>query len=121
MLSRRASGGDPLTDHNARMWSGNISVGTPPKSFSGMTFLHDWLKSLSDPRHDAVDFDTGSSDLFLSSVGCGASCSGHTLYDPSASSTARDLFKPFSLSFGDLSTASGEQYTDVVKIAGLTV
>ena len=68
-----------------------------------------------------MDFDTGSSDLFLPSPGCGANCSGHKLYDPSASSTAKDLSKTFSLSYGDGSTADGELFTDVVKVAGLTV
>jgi hypothetical protein len=48
-------------------------------------------------------------------------CSSHTLYDPSASKTAHDLSKTFSLSYGDGSTAGGEQFTDDVKIAGLTV
>ncbi len=79
------------------------------------------LLSVSDPRHDTVDFDTGSSDLFLPTPMCGANCSGHQLYDPSASSTAKDLHKTFSLSFADGSTAKGEQFTDVVSIAGLTV
>ncbi len=79
------------------------------------------LLSVSDPRHDTVDFDTGSSDLFLPTPMCGANCSGHQLYDPRASSTAKDLHKTFSLSFGDGSTAKGEQFTDVVSIAGLTV
>lgn len=48
-------------------------------------------------------------------------CSGHTLYDPSASSSAEDLHKTFSLSYGDGSTARGEQFTDVVNISGLAV
>ncbi len=78
-------------------------------------------KPLSDPRHDTVDFDTGSSDLFLPSPVCGADCSGHKLYDPSASSTAKDLHETFSLSFEDGSTVEGELFTDVVSIAGLTV
>jgi cathepsin D len=78
-------------------------------------------KPLSDPRHDTVDFDTGSSDLFLPTPMCGANCSGHKLYDPSASSTAKDLLKTFSLSYVDGSTVEGEQFTDVVSIAGLTV
>ena len=78
-------------------------------------------KSLSDPRHDTVQIDTGSSDLFLPWSKCGASCSGHKLYNPKASSTAKDLSKTFSLGFGDGSTAKGEQFTDVVSIAGLTV
>lgn len=48
-------------------------------------------------------------------------CSGHTLYDPSASSTAQDLHETFSLSYGDGSTAAGEKFLDVVSIGGLTV
>jgi hypothetical protein len=120
-LSRRASASEPLTSQNLNLWYGSISVGTPPKSFSGMTFLPDWLESPYDSRHDAVDFDTGSSDFFLFSSTCGANCSGHTFYDPSQSSSAQDLHKPFLLAYGDGSTASGEQFTDVVSVAGLTV
>lgn len=66
-----------------------------------------------------VDFDTGSSDLFLPSSNCGSSCSGHTKYNPSKSSTAKDAKKRFSLAYGDGSTVSGEQYTDTVNFGGL--
>ena len=39
-LSRRGStGADALTDNDFVSWYGDISVGTPLKSFSGMTFL----------------------------------------------------------------------------------
>jgi hypothetical protein len=51
-LSGRASGGDPLTDDNAQMWFGTISVGTPPKTFTGITFLYDDSKPLTDSRYD---------------------------------------------------------------------
>ena len=38
-LSRRAgSGGDPLTDFSAKLWFGNINVGTPAVTYTGMTF-----------------------------------------------------------------------------------
>ncbi|KAI9454064.1 acid protease [Lactarius psammicola] len=67
-----------------------------------------------------VDFDTGSSDLFLPGVNCGSSCSGHKIYNISESSTAKDLGKKFALTYGDNSTVSGEQYTDTVSIVGLT-
>lgn len=120
-LSRRASGGDPLTDDSAKLWYGAICVGTPPMSFTGIIFLYGDLKPLADPRHDTVDFDTGSSDLFLPSPSCDSSCSGHRLYDPNASSTAHNISKTFSLGFGDGSTSEGDQFTDVVSIAGLTV
>ena len=68
-----------------------------------------------------VDFDTGSSDLFVPSPKCGESCEGHTVYNPSSSSSATDLGKTFELSYGDGSTVEGEEYTDVVTVAGLTV
>jgi len=67
-----------------------------------------------------VDIDTGSSDLFLPLPTCGSNCSGHTSYDPNASSTAQNLLQTFSLKYEDGSTVSGEQYSDVVSIAGLT-
>ncbi|KAH9073433.1 acid protease [Lactarius deliciosus] len=67
-----------------------------------------------------VDFDTGSSDLFLPGANCGPSCSGHKIYNVSESSTAKDLNKKFDLTYGDNSTVSGEQYTDTVSIVGLT-
>jgi cathepsin D len=68
-----------------------------------------------------VDFDTGSSDLFVPSKSCGSSCSGHNAYDPSASDTSRDLRKNFSLAYGDGSTVSGRQFADYVTVSGLVV
>lgn len=61
------------------------------------------------------------SDLFLPGSDCGSTCSGHTLWDPSSSSTSTDLGQTFSLEYGDGSTVSGEQYTDSVSIAGYSV
>jgi cathepsin D len=98
---KRSVAADPLTDESSQLWIGTISVGTPPVKYT-------------------VDFDTGSSDLFLPASGCDSTCSGHTLYDPSASSTSSDVGTNFTLSYGDGSTVSGEQYTDTVTIAGLT-
>ncbi|KAI0287671.1 acid protease [Russula brevipes] len=98
---RRNTGSEPLVDDRAWMWYGAISIGTPPVSFT-------------------VDFDTGSSDLFVPASTCGPTCIGHKTYDPNSSSTAKNLGKKFSLGFVDGSSASGDQYTDVVHIAGLT-
>ncbi|KAH9996195.1 aspartic peptidase domain-containing protein [Russula vinacea] len=104
-LSRRAgSGGDSLTDFDGQpgqLWYGTISVGTPAVSFT-------------------VDFDTGSSDIFLPSSKCGSSCSGHKTYDTSASSTAQDLKKTFSIAFVNGFIVNGEQFTDAVSIVNLT-
>ncbi|KAI6138205.1 aspartic peptidase domain-containing protein [Pisolithus thermaeus] len=99
--TRRDTGSVPLTDASNVMWYGSISVGTPAVDF-------------------LVDFDTGSSDLVLPASDCGSTCSGHTLYNPNASSTAVDLGKTFVLSYGDGSSIPGEQYTDTVTIAGYT-
>ncbi|KAH7912655.1 aspartic peptidase domain-containing protein [Hygrophoropsis aurantiaca] len=66
-----------------------------------------------------VDFDTGSSDLFLPGPHCDSSCENHQIYDPSASSASSDLGQTFNLQYGDNSTVSGEQYSDQVTIAGL--
>ncbi|KAH9984826.1 aspartic peptidase domain-containing protein [Russula vinacea] len=99
--SKRAdSGDDPLTDDSAELWYGPLSIGTPQQDFT-------------------VVFDTGSSDLFVPSTKCDSTCLGHTLYDPSSSSTSNDLEKTFSLGYLDGSTVNGVEYTDDVAIAGV--
>ncbi|KAI0637520.1 acid protease [Trametes polyzona] len=82
-------------DDGSYMWRGAISVGTPGQGFE-------------------VDFDTGSSDLFLPGIACTANCEGHNRYDPAQSSTAADQHKPFRLSYGDGSSSIGEQFSDTV-------
>ena len=122
---KRGSGGVWLTDYVNYMWYGAITIGTPPQDFTGMTLSYS-LRLLSDammrpmPCH-TVDFDTGSSDLFVPSPKCGDTCQGHNVYYPSASWTSRDLDKTFTLEYGGGGIVQGEQYTDVVTIAGLTV
>ncbi|KAH8827704.1 acid protease [Flagelloscypha sp. PMI_526] len=98
---KRDTGSISLTDDAEELWYAAISVGTPAVKYT-------------------VDFDTGSSDLFLPASTCGTTCSGHTLYNPSKSSTSKSLGKSFSLAYGDGSTVSGKQYTDTVQIGGLT-
>ncbi|KIK65519.1 hypothetical protein GYMLUDRAFT_94161 [Collybiopsis luxurians FD-317 M1] len=100
-LSKRATGADALTDDGGSLWQGDISVGTPPVTFT-------------------VDFDTGSSDLFLPGQNCGSTCEGHTIYDTTASSTAVDQNQQESLSFGDGSLVNVEVFEDTVTVAGLT-
>ncbi|KAI0308568.1 aspartic peptidase domain-containing protein [Amylostereum chailletii] len=68
-----------------------------------------------------IDFDTGSSDLFLPGASCGSTCAGHTLYNPNSSTTAKSLGMSFSLAYGDGSTVSGTQYTDTVSVGGIKV
>lgn len=68
-----------------------------------------------------MDFDTGSSDLFLPGTACtDANCAGHKVYDTSKSSTAVDQNEPFTITFADGSSVQGEVFHDTVSIAGLT-
>ena len=92
-----------LTDDNSgELWQGPLTVGTPAKTFT-------------------VQFDTGSSDLFVPGPSCTSSnCKGHTIFTPKSSSTAVDVGKTFNLQYGS-GQVQGEQYTDTVTIAGLTV
>ncbi|KAF4604248.1 hypothetical protein EYR40_001429 [Pleurotus pulmonarius] len=92
---------NPLVDFESSLWYGTISVGTPPVEYK-------------------IDFDTGSSDLFLPSSDCKKNCDGHTLYDSSKSETSKPLAKDFTLQYGDGSTVNGLQFTDTVTIAGVT-
>ena len=118
-VNKRETGADSLTDDSDVLWYGTISVGTPAVEYTGLYSHLDLTPRLrSDTIFPIVDFDTGSSDLFLPGPDCGQSCTGHTTYDPSSSSTSTSLDKDFSLAYGDGSTVSGTQYSDVVSING---
>lgn len=101
-LQRRQS--EPLTDQNGDTeWTGTISIGTP-----GTEFL--------------IDFDTGSSDLWVPSAACSSSiCEPKHKYDPTASSTSQLQNGTFTIQYGDKSTVSGPMYTDAVNVAGVQV
>ena len=120
-LSKRDTGHGsvPLTDYYAYLWYGTISIGTPAEEFTGVTFFLLFNLTVADPVTCIVDFDTGSSDLFVPSTSCDSTCSGHNLYEPSDDS--HDLGKKFALAYADGSTVSGEEYSDDVTIAGLVV
>ncbi|KAL9125313.1 MAG: hypothetical protein Q9217_005471 [Psora testacea] len=69
-----------------------------------------------------LDFDTGSSDLWAFSSELSASSqNGHSVYDPSRSSTSKLLSgETWSISYGDGSGASGNVYADTVKVGATT-
>ncbi|KAF9819477.1 hypothetical protein IEO21_02085 [Rhodonia placenta] len=80
-----------------------VSIGTPPVT------LH-------------LDFDTGSSDLWVwSSELAGASQyrEQHRLYHPHRSATASKTDGTWKISYGDGSSAYGDVYTDHIRVAGV--
>jgi len=98
-LQKRQS--EPLTDQQSEEWTGTVSIGTPGQSF-------------------VIDFDTGSSDLWVASSSC-SGCEASNSYDPSSSSTSSEQSGTFQIQYGDGSTASGPIYTDDVSVAGISV
>ena len=92
-LAKRQS--ESLTDEDDdEEWAGTISIGTPAQKF-------------------LIDFDTGSSDLWVPSSSCTSStCRKKSTYDASDSSTSSKKSGTFEIEYGDGSTVSGPIYTD---------
>ncbi|KAJ7110006.1 acid protease [Mycena epipterygia] len=93
---------EPLTDENEDIeWAGQISIGTPAQNFT-------------------IDFDTGSSDLWVVSASCTSStCSAKTKFNSTSSSTSVKQPGSFSIEYGDGSTVSGPVYTVQFSVGGV--
>jgi cathepsin D len=66
-----------------------------------------------------VNFETASSDILVPGLSCTTQyCTGHKLFNTSASSTAVDLKEPFNISTA-LGPISGELFNETVYIAGI--
>ncbi|KAH9929580.1 acid protease [Epithele typhae] len=100
-LAKRQS--ESLTDEEDDLeWAGTISIGTPAQKF-------------------LIDFDTGSSDLWIPSSSCTSSvCKQKSRYSASSSSSSSKKSGTFSIEYGDGSTVSGPIYTDKVAVAGVS-
>lgn len=102
---RRAEGDATTTPTDGDSeWLTPVSIGTPPQTLN-------------------LDFDTGSSDLWVfSSLTAASEVNGQTKYDPTKSTTSKKLTgATWSISYGDGSSSSGTVYTDKVNVGGLVV
>jgi len=69
-----------------------------------------------------LDFDTGSSDLWVWGPTITANASSHTIYNPTKSSTAKpDSGLTWNISYGDGSSGSGDVYSDVVTLGSISI
>ncbi|KAJ6005631.1 aspergillopepsin A-like aspartic endopeptidase [Penicillium sp. IBT 35674x] len=69
-----------------------------------------------------MDFDTGSADMWVMNSELPSSMTkGHTIYNPSKSSTFKNMTGEFKISYGDTSYAYGTLAKDTVSIGGAVV
>ncbi|KAI7887782.1 aspartic peptidase domain-containing protein [Mucor mucedo] len=102
---RSAGGGASIELSSAYVdieYLGYIHIGTPPQKFN-------------------MDFDTGSSDIWIPSMACGNSCGSHRRYDSTLSSTYESgANKTWALHYGDGSSVIGNTARDTVHLGNIS-
>ncbi|CEI90234.1 Putative Rhizopuspepsin-2 [Rhizopus microsporus] len=102
-ISPQSTGSVPVVDVGSDLeYYGVVTVGTPGVQLK-------------------LDFDTGSSDLWFASTLCSTCSNSHTKYNPNKSSTYKADGRPWSISYGDGSSASGILAKDTVNLGGLAI
>jgi len=86
----------PLTSYKQAQYYGTVEIGTPPKEF-------------------VLLFDTGSSNLWVPASNCTNCASGHSQYDPTASSSFHPNGTAFSIQYGT-GSMKGFVVHDMVKL-----
>lgn len=102
--AKRVSGSAVTTPEDQdEAWLTPVQIGTPAQTLN-------------------LDFDSGSSDLWVFSTSTPASSSrGHTTYAPGKSSSAKlKSGYSWSISYGDGSSSSGTVYNDKVTVGGVS-
>ncbi|CAF4679022.1 unnamed protein product [Rotaria sp. Silwood1] len=102
ILTKAASVYESLVNIADTYFVGRISIGTPAQLF-------------------IIDFDTGSSDLWVASTQCSLNCDKFNKYDAKSSSTYIANGKNFSIEYGDGSSAAGFFSIDTVIVNGIRV
>ncbi|CAL1703550.1 unnamed protein product [Somion occarium] len=92
---------EALTDQQDDLeWTGRITIGSNNQAF-------------------VIDFDTGSSDLWVPNASHCTGCAQKHTYSSTSSSTSQAQNGTFSIQYGDGSTVSGPIFKDTVTVAGV--
>ncbi|KAG0195545.1 hypothetical protein BGX28_001121 [Mortierella sp. GBA30] len=96
-------GNEPATDDSDTEYYGVIEIGTPGQRFT-------------------VDFDTGSSDIWVDSTNCSFFfCWPHARFNESQSSTFQPDGRLWNISYADGTDAFGRLGSDIVNVSGIAV